>query len=220
MAATKFELDPVAKIHGSIPAFAYTQEILYPPDTASKGLRSLFVAAFGPAPRLPETMKRCTCTMLNQISPRSTPPSIRRSVYALLTTLPFHHQDAVTRAPARTCTHNDLRACVPPVSEGCRSEGGEGGAIGRIGGARSLRHRGEEAVPVHAQQYQPCLYPRGMARGNVAQTYRSASLTTSTSPRWLVLHPRASELLAIFITIPSHTGYVERSVNRTDVVRV
>ena len=84
----------------------------------------------------------------------------------------------------------------------------------------SLRHKGEEAVPVHAQQYQPCLYPIEMARGDMAQTYRSASLTTSKSPKWLVLHPRASELLAIFITVPSHTGYVERSVNRTDVVRV
>ena len=31
---------------------------------------------------------------------------------------------------------------------------------------------------------------------------------------------RASELLAISITIPSYTGYVERSVNRTDVVGV
>ena len=72
--------------------------------------------------RLPETMKRCTCTTLNQISPRSTPPSIRRSAYVLLTTLPFHHPAAVTRAPARTCTHNDLRACVPPVSgRKCRS---------------------------------------------------------------------------------------------------
>ena len=56
-----------------------------------------------------------------------------------------------------------------------------------------------------------------MARGDIARTYRSAWLTISSSLRWLVLHPRSSELLAIFITVP--TGYVERSVNCTDVVR-
>ena len=56
-----------------------------------------------------------------------------------------------------------------------------------------------------------------MAKGDIARTYRSAWLTTSSSPRWLVLHPRASELLAIFITVPSYTGYVERSVNRTSL---
>ena len=32
--------------------------------------------------------------------------------------------------------------------------------------------------------------------------------------------PRASELLAISVTIPSYTGYVECSVNRMDVVGV
>ena len=37
-----------------------------------------------------------------------------------------------------------------------------------------------------------------MARGDIARTYRSAWLTASSSPRWLVLHPRASELLAIY----------------------
>jgi len=31
-------------------------------------------------------------------------------------------------------------------------------------------------------------------------------------------YPRAGELLAVSITIPSHIGYVERSVNRTVVV--
>ena len=40
---------------------------------------------------LPESMKRCIRTMLNQISSRSTPPPIRHSVYTLLTNLPFHH---------------------------------------------------------------------------------------------------------------------------------
>ena len=64
------------------------------------------------------------------------------------------------------------------------------------------------------------VYPIGMARGDIARTYRSAWLTTSSSPWCLVLHPRASELLAILITVPSYTGDVERSVNRTDVVRV
>ena len=37
-----------------------------------------------------------------------------------------------------------------------------------------------------------------MARDDIARTYRSAWLTASSSPRWLVLHPRASELLAIY----------------------
>ena len=32
----------------------------------------------------------------------------------------------------------------------------------------------------------------------MTRTYRSARLATSSSPRWLVLHPRASELLAIY----------------------
>ena len=65
----------------------------------------------------------------------------------------------------------------------------------------------------------PGVYPIGMARGDMARTYRSAWLTISSSPRWLVLHPRASKLLAIFITFPSYTGYIERSVNCTDVVQ-
>ena len=50
-----------------------------------------FCRCFRPRPAcLPESMKRCPCTMLNQISPRSTPPPIRHSVYTLRN-LPFHH---------------------------------------------------------------------------------------------------------------------------------
>ena len=66
--------------------------------------------------------------------------------------------------------------------------------------------------------FYPGVYPI-MARGDIARTYRSVWLTTSSSPRWLVLHPRTSELLAIFTTVPPYIGYVERSVNRTDVVQ-
>ena len=66
--------------------------------------------------------------------------------------------------------------------------------------------------------FYPGVYPI-MARGGIARTYQSAWLTTSSSPRWLFLPPRASEPLAVFITVPSYTGYVEHSVNRTDVVR-
>ena len=50
-------------------------------------------------------------------------------------------------------------------------------------------------------------------------TYRSEWLTISSSPQWLVLHPLVSESLDVFIIVPSYTGYVERSVNRTDAVR-
>ena len=32
--------------------------------------------------------------------------------------------------------------------------------------------------------------------------------------------PRASEFLAIFVAVPSYTGRIERSIGRTDVVRV
>ena len=46
--------------------------------------------------------------------------------------------------------------------------------------------------------FYPGVYPIGMARGDIARTYQSAWPTTSSSPRWLVLHPRASELLAIY----------------------
>ena len=42
-----------------------------------------------------------------------------------------------------------------------------------------------------------------MARGDMSLTYRSAWLTTSSPPRWLALHPRASELRAFYGCGPS-----------------
>ena len=145
------------------------------------------------------------------------------------------------RAPAPTCTHDDLRACVPPVSGPVeevpflRVE--KWGASRRIGGGvgRCLRVGDDEdrratrspdvgekksylSIPNNiSHDFYPGVYLIG---GDMARTYWSAWLTTSSSPRWLVLHLRTSELLAIFISVPSYTGYIECSVNRTDVVRV
>ena len=134
----------------------------------------------------------------------------------------------MSRAAAPTCTPGDIRACVPPVSGPVEEVSFlKVEKVGRIRagrrGRRTVFDRSATRSPDVGEKKSylftpnnishvlyPGVYPIGMARGDMARTYRSAWLTTSSSPRWLVLHPRASELLAIFITVPSYTGYVEQ----------
>ena len=134
--------------------------------------------AFGPAPHV--CLKRCNCTTLNQIHHaallhRSGTPFIRCPQ-----TCPFTTQglmslpgccEASTRPHLHTRRSSRLRSSsVGPCGGSVVPEGGEGGAPqGGWAGAwdsvrvwwgdedRSPGRRGEEAVPVHAQQYQPCL---------------------------------------------------------------
>ena len=198
-----------------------------------------FCRCFRPRPAcLPESMKRCTCTTLNQISPRNTPPSIRHSVYTLLINLPFHRPGTdvapwllrgETRPHLHTRRSSRLHSSsIGPCGGSVVPEGGEGGGVGQcsceVGDDEDRRTTRSPDVGENkpylstpndiSHGFYPGVYPIGMARGDMARTY---CLTTSSFSRWSVLDPRASELLAIFITVPSYTGYVERSVNRTDV---
>ena len=137
--------------------------------------------------------------------------------------------EASTRPHLHTRRSSRLRcSSIEPCGGSVVPEGGEGGGVGRcsceVGDDKDRRTTRSPDVGENkpylstpndiSHVFYPGVYPIGMARGDMARTY---CLTTSSSSRWLVLHPRASELLAIFITVPSYTGYVERSVNRTDV---
>ena len=182
---------------------------------------------------------------LHDAQSRSTPPPVRHSVYTLLTNLPFHHPGtdvAPWCCAASTRPHLHTRRSVPPVSGVVEEVSflkvekagrlrvdrrGRRTVVGDDEDRRTTRSpdAGEKkpylSTPNNITHvFYPSVYPKGMARGDTARTHPSAWLTTSSSPRWLVPHLRASELLAIFITVPSYTGYVERNVNRTDVVRV
>ena len=108
-------------------------------------------------------MKRSTCTTLNQILPRSTPPPTRHSVYTLLTNLPFHHTGtdvAPCCCEARyTRRSSRLRSSSIGLCGGSIvPEGGEGGGVeqcscevGDNEDRRTTGRGGEEVVPVHAQ---------------------------------------------------------------------
>ena len=118
-----------------IPKESCTHLIL-PPKALSR--------CFRPRPAcLPESMKRCPWTMLNQISPRSTPPPIRHSVYTPLTNLHFHHPDSDVAlislsGQANTRPHMHPRrslrlrsSSIGPSGGNVVPEGGEGGGVGQ-----------------------------------------------------------------------------------------